>query len=768
MSRARSGSAVTVVLAAGLLALAPSGAAPASPAGAGPAASPADTLEGTVSGRVVGPTLGEPVATALVVLERVGGRAARRALTGSDGRYRFDSVPPGAWRLTVTTLDHEPFEAGVRVPSGGEVVLDAVVRPSPIELSALIARGERSLLVPDAPGEGRDTLRAGPGDPRLRALGAGPGAASLARAFDGLRPRPPSEPGSVLYVRGGASDLKQVFLDGAPVYAPYHLGGLMEAMAPGVVQSGRLYTGGAPLAYDGGLSYVLDLRTRRGDEVSTGGHLDLLGAGVRAGGSAGEVAFLFSGRRTHGAASNRLLDGRMPYGYEEALARVDLPAPGGDRLAVTGFVNRESVLLEDDGDGRRAAWGNRAAVVRYGAGLGGSRALLTAAASRFDTRLPVSDGAAADRAETDRIRVALDLATEVDGVELTYGTALNRHRTELAAPNPADSAAGLRWRGRALTLAGYGAATFRPGDDVDLRAGLRATVGGEKGTPGLSPRVALAWRPADGTRVSLSTGRYHQVLEAPQSTLSSDLGEWTEFLVRPASEGTTPPGPRMLSDLSSASSSHATVRLDHAPRPELDLGLEGHFKTFHGLDDGHDLHASGADVWATYGDEGWKAWAGYSLAWTWSDRPPEGGVRQFSGRQLLSAGGRAPLPSKFRLSGRVRASSGMPFTAIPAPRDAPVSGSARAAEGGRRLVDGPALAGSPPDSYLRLDLTLSRELPGELFGSDAVFRPYLRLLNALDRRDALFFQVDPGGSARPEALDSFPVLPVVGLEVEAP
>lgn len=760
---------MTVALAAGLLALAPSGAAPAPAAGAGPAASPADTIEGTVSGRVVGPTLGEPVATALVVLERYGGTAARRALTGRDGRYRFDSVPPGEWRLTVTTLDHEPFEAGVRVPAGGEVVLDAVLRPSPIELSALIARGQRSLLVPDAPGERRDTLRAGPGDPRLRALGTGPGAASFARAVDGLRPRPPSEPGSVLFVRGGATDLKQVFLDGAPVYAPYHLGGLMEAVAPGVVRSGRLYTGGAPLAYDGGLSYVLDLRTRSGgDDVSTGGHLDLLGAGVRTGGSAGEVSFLFSGRRTHGAASDRLVDGQMPYGYEEALARVDLPAPGGDRLAVTGFVNRESVLLEDDGDGRRAAWGNRAAVVRYGAGLGGSRALLTAAASRFHTRIPVFDGAPADRAETDRIRVALDLATDVDGVELTYGTALNRHRTELSAPHPADSSAGLRWRGRALTLAGYGAATFRPGEEVDLRAGLRATVGGEQGAPGLSPRVALTWRPADGTRLSLSTGRYHQVLEAPQSALASDLDEWTELLARPATPGATPRGPRMLSDLRSASSSHATVRLDHAPRPGLDLGLEGHFKTFHGLDEGHDLHASGADVWATYADEEWKAWAGYSLAWTWSDRPPEGGVRQFSGRQLLSAGGRAPLPSKFRLSGRVRASSGMPFTAIPTPRDAPLSGSASAVEGGRRHVDGPALAGSPPDSYLRLDLTLSREISGELFGSDAVFRPYLRLLNALDRRDALFFQVDPGGSTRPKALDSFPVLPVLGLEVEAP
>lgn len=765
---------MTAALVGGLLALAPPGAAaaiPAAPGAADPAQAapaPSDTLPGTVSGRVVGRTLDEPVATALVRLERIGARGARGILTGPDGRYRFDPVPPGDWRLTVTTLDHEPFEVRVRVPAGGEVVLDAVLRPAPIELAALIARGGRSLLVPDTPDERRESLRAGPGDPRLRALGTGPGAAGLARALDGLRPRPPSEPGSVLYVRGGASDLKQVFLDGAPVYAPYHLGGLMEAVAPGVIRSGRLYTGGAPLAYDGGLSYVLDLRTRRGDEdVGTAGHLDLLGAGFRTGGSAGEVSYLLSGRRTHGAASDRLLEGRMPYGYEEALARVDLPAPGGDRLAVTGFVNRESVLLGEEGDGRRASWGNRAAVVRYGAGIGGGRALLTAAVSRFDTRLPVSEEASADRSETERLRVALDLATDVDGVELSYGTALNRHRSELVTPHPADSSSDLRWRGRAVTLAGYGAATFRPGENVDLRAGLRATVGGGSDAPGLSPRVALTWRPAEETRLSLSAGRYHQVLEAPQSTLSSDLDAWSEYLTRPLSREDERVGPSPFSDLRSASASHATVRLDHAPRRGLDLGLEGHFKTFHGLDDGHDLHASGADLWATYRADVWRAWAGYSLAWTWSDRPPVAGIRQFSGRQLLSAGGRAPLPSDFRLSARVRASSGMPFTAIPGPEGEPGPVALGAADESRRRVDGPALAGSPPDSYLRLDLTLSREISGELFGADAVFRPYLRLLNALDRRDALFFQVDPGG-ARPEALDTFPVLPVLGLEVEAP
>lgn len=738
---------------------------------AGAAAAP-DTLGGSVSGRVISLVGDRPVADALVRLERTDGDAELTAVSDDRGRFRFDSVPAGVWRLEVTSLDHDPFRARVRVPEGGDVVLDAVLDPAPLELPGLTARPAPAPLLPGRAQEPDGAVRGRPGDPRMRALGTGPGPAGIARAFGGVRPRPPSEPGSVLFVRGGASDLKQVFLDGAPVYAPFHLGGLMEAVAPGVMSSGRLYTGGAPLAYDGGLSYVLDLRTRPGDDdVTTGGHVDLLGAGLRTGGSTGDLSYMVSGRTTHDASSERLLEGRLPYAYEEALGRADLALSDDHRLSLTGFVNREAVEIAEDVPTRRASWGNRAASLRYGARLGATRGQLTAAASRFDTRLPVSASADGDdRSETDRIRVALDLSTDLQGTELTYGAALNRHRTALETAARTNSSPGLRWHGTAVTLAGYGAATFHPWDDVDLRAGLRGTFRDGGSLPQLAPRVALTWRASETSLLEISTGRFHQVLEAPQSTLAADLDAWTELLRRSSSEpgvGADGPGLEFPSDLSSRSASHVTVRLEHAPRSDLDLGLEGYFKTLDGLAGPHDLHASGADLWATYRSEEWKAWGGYSLAWTWSDRPAERGVRSFSGRQLASAGGRAPLPSGLRLSARVQASSGLPFAAIPLP-DEPKLQTATPTGADDGPAREPALAGSPDGSYLRLDLTLSRRVGGDLLGAEATLRPYLRLVNALDRRDALFFQVDPGASGPPRGLDTFPVLPVLGLEMETP
>jgi hypothetical protein len=42
--------------------------------------------------------------------------------------------------------------------------------------------------------------------------------------------------------------------------------------------------------------------------------------------------------------------------------------------------------------------------------------------------------------------------------------------------------------------------------------------------------------------------------------------------------------------------------------------------------------------------------------------------------------------------------------------------------------------------------------------------PYLKVLNALDRRDALFYRADGAAGEAPRALATLPILPVVGVQ----
>ena len=72
----------------------------------------------------------------------------------------------------------------------------------------------------------------------------------------------------------------------------------------------------------------------------------------------------------------------------------------------------------------------------------------------------------------------------------------------------------------------------------------------------------------------------------------------------------------------------------------------------------------------------------------------------------------------------------------------------------------------PPDEqYLRVDAQLSHSFSTELRGFAFELEPYFKVLNALGRRDALFYHFDRNAE-RPDTrpLAPLPLLPILGLE----
>ena len=61
----------------------------------------ASPAPGRLDGRVLGAEDEEPVTEAEVLLAATEGDLSRRAVTGRDGRFRFDALPPGEYRVTV-------------------------------------------------------------------------------------------------------------------------------------------------------------------------------------------------------------------------------------------------------------------------------------------------------------------------------------------------------------------------------------------------------------------------------------------------------------------------------------------------------------------------------------------------------------------------------------------------------------------------------------------------------------------------------------------
>jgi hypothetical protein len=217
------------------------------------------------------------------------------------------------------------------------------------------------------------------------------GLAEVARSLPGGSE---AEPTDILLMRGSAEDLKLVLLDGAPVYTPFHLGGLVESFDPGSLGGATLFLGGAPARFDGGLSYIMDLRTRtpRTDRYRGRFAADLLTSRALAEGPALGGGFLLGSRMIHGLGTPVLNRAESPYGYRDLLVRGNWGREDGAGAFLTGFWNRETVRLDlsEVAPAEGAEWGNRSVSGGIHGTFDKTFGEIRAAASRYEAKLPVA------------------------------------------------------------------------------------------------------------------------------------------------------------------------------------------------------------------------------------------------------------------------------------------------------------------------------------------------------------------------------------------
>ncbi len=751
-----------LLLGLGLLALAAAAAAgQAGPTGDG-------VVRGSVSGRFE--ERAGPLPWASVEAWTVGVR--RSVVADSLGRYELRGLPAGLIRIRVTHAGHHPSVLDVLVPAGGTALVDVELRARPVELPALDVTA--GLDVPDV--DERDAgSSASLAEVEVAALGAGAGLteAGMAEAMRGLPGNDPAQATDVLFMRGSTTDLKLVLLDGAPVYTPFHVAGLLRSFEPAALGRAELHMGGAPARYDGGLTYILDLRTRRpgADRTRASGHVDLLSAGASADGPLGEGAgFVASTRALHDLASGPL--GSSPYGYRDALVALEAEPAEGQRVRATGFLNRESVLLDLPTPSRVAPdedawWSNRALSVGWNGRVGGLLGDVTVAGGRYDASLPLqpSPPEAGDplpdpllaRASHDRLRAAAELArVGPDGVVRVGVTGEVVETAYEAGPFGAPPSSSTAAEAR--SAGGYVDVTRRLSPELTVRGGLRADgLSGAGGGLLLAPRAALTWTLGPRALLTVAAGRFHQHARAPsvevERAISDVVGE------------ELPPDEL----LPVATADHLVLSLDQEVGDRTRLGLEGFWKGYQGLgeDDGDRIRSSGVDLRVQRLGEDLSVWLGYGLSWFWSTGGAStgggSGSDDFSGRHLLSAGVQGRLAGAVGGELRVAYGAGLPYTSIPfgaADEDGLSSQPDPEPTPEARVTEGP-LVGGLDEAFLRVDVELNADLTPSVGGREWSVRPYLRLLNALDRRDALFYAFNRDGGVAP--LSERSLIPVLGV-----
>lgn len=712
----------------------------------------------TVRGQVRGEGTDAPLRGA--VIQIISATLSTHVTTDSTGSYVLRNVPVGRRVLRATHIDHAPLEVEVIVSNRAEMVLDFSLELRPVQLPAVTARAVASKA-------GADTMAAGApalGQANVRALEASPGVAEigLAEMTRDVKGQEAPDPSDVLYVRGGTTDLKLVLLNGAPVFAPFHLGGLINALDSDLMRAARLYVGGAPARYDGGLSYVMDLETRAGrsQESHASVGFDLLASRtVLEGPLTAGSTYLIGARSVHGLGSKTFVGRDFPYAYADAITRLDFNMFGGS-LTMSGFWNQEAVTLDSIGGGSaRASWGNTSGSVRYRRTVLGTEAELTFAAGRFHTQLPVgvvrpivTDGTA------DRVRATAHLSRNYGPVNLQYGGTLDQQKYSYRAwPRFATRDSLLLRADAGGDIAGvYVDAQWQPLNRLTVRSGLRTDFFSEHGGARLAPRAAATYLLTDKASLTIAAGQYRQYV---RSTAGSGI------------IGTPTPDTAVAPSLAIAKASHLVLGLDQDLGDGVRLAIEGYYKTFEDLPStqGDLTEASGVDLWVRRATGRYTGWLGYSLSWIWTmDDGATRSAKVFAGRQLLSAGASGPIGGTGKFDVRVAYGAGLPFTAIPEPEAAPPV-FAVAFKPDRVIGTVPddnfSYASPPDEQYLRVDAQVARTFVTDVRGFAFEITPYFKVLNALDRRDALFYHFDRSQQEpQARAVAALPVLPIVGLE----
>jgi hypothetical protein len=715
---------------------------------------------GMVWGRVRSGTTGAPLAFAVVEIVTPDAVSPIRVQTGPDGVYRLRGIAPGRRIVKATHIDHAPREFEVFVVAERAVSINFDLEVRPVRMPAMVARAVPGVDL-------RDTVSARPADlgtATARVMEATPGMAELGIA-DAAREVPgtePVDPTDVLFVRGGAADLKLVLLNGAPVFAPFHIGGLMQAFDTDLYRSATLFLGGAPARYNGGLSYVMDLETRAGRSNALHGNVavDMLTAkGMVEGPLADRASLLIAGRGVHGRGTEPFVSDPFPYTYGDAIGRMDMDLGENRVLSVTGFWNREAVQLDSlSRPDQEATWGNTAASVRLRTGGSPGDGMITVAAGRFGARLPVGSGTRRLLSEgtSEQIRVAADFGRTIGPGRLQFGGSFDRvgYDQEVWLQGVdgdstlfADSTSGM-------TTGVYVDASVNPLERLQVRAGLRADIFSLDPSIRLAPRVSATVLLTNRVAVTLAAGRYHQYVRTTDEPLA--------LLITPLN------ATGESQQLTVASASHLTVVLDQDLGEGIRLSLEGFYKSFSNLPStsAASAEATGIDLWLRRSRGRLNGWFGYSLAWVWSDDDDPVNLRPSLDRQLMTAGLAGPLIGKGKFDVRVSYGAGLPFAAIPEPEaGTPVAVG---------LVDVPAFSvaaepvpsipRAPDEAYLRVDAQIARTWEAEWHGFAFQVTPYVKVLNALNRRDGIFYFYDRGTGADARAIAGLPVLPIIGLD----
>lgn len=280
--------------------------------------------------------------------------------TDGNGYFNLSRIPIGEYTLIATSIGYDTATVKIRVTKKDQIVNqklflgESTVELDVVEVSA--ARLEAKTNVQMA------VTKLTPKEiKKMPAIGGDPDLAQYLQVLPGVVFT--GDQGGQLYIRGGAPIQNMVLLDGMIVYNPFHSLGLFSVFDTDILRSADVYTGGFNAEYGGRTSSIMDIKTRDGNKLRTGGKasVNTFGSKLLLEGpfkkpknlNGASKSFLLSAKTSYVDRTSQSFysyvdeDNGLPYNFTDLYGKISLNGSNGSKVNFFGFSFNDQVDYPD-------------------------------------------------------------------------------------------------------------------------------------------------------------------------------------------------------------------------------------------------------------------------------------------------------------------------------------------------------------------------------------------------------------------------------------
>jgi hypothetical protein len=506
--------------------------------------------------------------------------------TDGDGYFILNRIRPGTYELRVSFIGFSDVRENMTFSAGELIERSFVLLPKTAEIGELVVEAEKE--------GGVTTVIAGlesvvPAEiRRVPVPGVSGDLAAYLQTVPGVVVQ--GDRGGQLFVRGGAVDQNMAFLDGIPVYMPFHILSVFSAFPEELVDRADFYTGGFSAQYGTRVSSMLDVHARNGNKQNLAGSLALApflsSATIEGPLVKGRVSMIASVRQSLiEELFPSLVGQKMPYRFGDRFGKIHALLGSSHSISFTALDSedrgdiagtKKSVFGETEAseitDSTEVAWTNRVfgGTYTYRSNRIPLVAVVTAGSSQMTNEFGPEDDVER-RSTLESIDVKTRLTYQLKGADVSVGSTYRNTKFSLLLDDLFTELTSTK--DELQEISSYAESTFElAGGNVSVNPGVHVYTLPERSQNWIEPRFRMSYWPMGRTgrhQINASWGIFHQAISGLSD--ERDLGNIFYAWV------TTPENAK------ATEAQHAILGWNVKLFPWMNAALEGYYKSYDNL-----------------------------------------------------------------------------------------------------------------------------------------------------------------------------------------